>query len=144
MEPHKHTNIGECEHCGQTFGYNLCHCGFSDCSYAYCEKCGSVALLSCWNPAVKKLPIVFPWYEEIWKENEPFILACQCGGDFRAGASPRCPRCNEEILADLATHYIEKNALGTKKGWRWQKSWHGLYCIMIEGKVVHDNFNVPN
>ena len=140
----KHSSIGGCEHCRQTFSYSLCHCGFSDCCYAYCENCGSTALLDMWNPMVKKLPPVFPWQQEIKKESEPFILPCRCGGNFRAGACPRCPRCNESISAAFATEFIERNAAGTKKGWRWQRSWHGTYCIVIEDKVVNDNFKVTN
>jgi len=30
---------GHCEHCTQSF-YQLYHCGFGDCSYAHCDKCG--------------------------------------------------------------------------------------------------------
>jgi hypothetical protein len=97
-----------------------------------------------WNPGVEKLPAVFPWQHEINKACESFILACECGGHFRAGASPRCPRCNEPISAVLATEFIERNAPGTKKGWRWQRSWNGTYCIAIENKIANDNFNFPD
>jgi len=39
-----------------------------------------------------------------------------------------------------AVSWIEKEAQGAKKGWRWQKSWDGLYCIVIERRVTHNNF----
>jgi hypothetical protein len=143
MESRKHDSTGECEHCRQQFRYSIYHCGFSDCCYAYCEKCGSTAVLSMWNPVVKKLPGIFPWQHEINEASEPYILACECGGHFRAGASPRCPHCYEPLSADLATEFIERNASGTKKGWRWQRSWHGTYCIAIENKIANDNYNLP-
>jgi hypothetical protein len=40
----------------------------------------------------------------------------------------------------MATAYIEINAPGTKKGWRWQRNWQATYCIVIENRVVNDNF----
>src|SRR5207249_2445978 len=46
---------GTCEHCGQTFGYWLVHCGFSDCSYAHCDKCGMTAILSSWDKHMPNL-----------------------------------------------------------------------------------------
>jgi len=42
----------------------------------------------------------------------------------------------EALSAVTATSYIESNAPGTKKGWRWQRNWSGLYGIVIEGRRV--------
>jgi hypothetical protein len=42
----------------------------------------------------------------------------------------------------MATGYIETNAPGTKKGWRWQQNWRETYCIVIEDRVVNDNFKL--
>jgi hypothetical protein len=36
--------------------------------------------------------------------------------------------------------YIEAQSLGTAKGWRWQCNWQGLYCVVINGRSVKDNF----
>jgi hypothetical protein len=44
--------------------------------------------------------------------------------------------------ADTVTVYIEANAPGTKKGLRWQRNWQATYCIVIENRVVNDNFKV--
>jgi hypothetical protein len=38
-------DIGDCEHCKKKFGYYLIHNGFNDSAYAYCDTCGSTALL---------------------------------------------------------------------------------------------------
>jgi hypothetical protein len=43
-----------------------------------------------------------------------------------------------------ATEYIEPQAEGTKKGWRWQRTWTGLYSIIIEDSVVHDVWKKAN
>lgn len=72
---------------------------------------------------------------------ESHLNACQCGGSFRKGAAPRCPHCNQRLSPEFASTYIEANAEGTQKGWRWQKSWDGLYCIVVEGRFVEDNFS---
>jgi len=132
---------GTCEHCRQTFGYYLCHCGFGDCSYVYCEKCGRTAILSMWFKELPKLPPC-AWQQEICAAWEPYLSPCECGGAFKKGASPRCPYCNQPLSADEATAYIESNAPGTKKGWRWQRNWQTTYCIVIENRLVNDNFNV--
>ena len=87
-----------------------------------------------------KLPSGCPSQQEICAELEPYIQPCDCGGYFRKGSSPRCPKCGQALSAVDATGYIEANAPGTKKGWRWQKNWHETYCIIIEDKVVNDNF----
>jgi hypothetical protein len=44
------------------------------------------------------------------------------------------------LSAQVATQYIEANALGTKKGRRWQGNWHETYCIVLEKREVQDNF----
>jgi hypothetical protein len=128
-------DIGVCEHCKKQFGYYLIHNGFNDSSYAYCDACGLTALFSLWT--VPKSISVKP-HQIITPEIEPHIAPCQCGGAFKASAVPRCPHCQQTLSAVLATDYIERQAEGTKKGWRWQRMWTGLYCIIIEDRVVHD------
>ena len=134
---------GICEHCGKVFTYYLVHCGFSDSSYAYCDTCGSTALLSLWSPtypvSVGTLPKGDP-FQEISAEWEQYLRPCGCGGRFKKGATPRCPNCNRQLSPELAANYIEKNATGAKKGWQWQRSWSALYCIVIANKLVEDNF----
>ncbi|SRR6266480_3044263 len=133
---------GTCEHCGQTFGSWLVHCGFSDCSYAHCDKCGMTAILSYWDKRMPKLPPGCPSQQEICVELEKYMLPCECGGVFKKGASPRCPHCGQILSAHIATSYVEANAPGTKKGWRWQGNWHDTYCMVIENRVVNDNFKM--
>ena len=79
-------------------------------------------------------------YGVIPQQIEPLLKDCECGGKFRKGASPRCPHCNSELSAVKATKYIEANAPATRDGWSWQQSWEGLYCIIVEGKCVEDNW----
>jgi hypothetical protein len=129
-----------CEHCGQSFRYWLCHWGFGDCSYAYCEKCGMTAILSYWDKRMRKLPPGCPSQQEICAELEKYLQPCECGGVFKKGASPRCPHCSLALSAEAATAYIETNAPGTKKGWSWQRNWHDTYCLVIENRLVKDNF----
>jgi hypothetical protein len=78
---------------------------------------------------------------EITPEMELHLRRCECGGRFSKGNSPRCPSCKQVLSADNATDYIEPQSPGTKKGWRWQRNWHGIYCAVINGKRVVDNFN---
>jgi hypothetical protein len=71
---------------------------------------------------------------------EQYLKPCDCSGKFRRGATPRCLHCHEQLSAELAASYIEKNAPGTKQGWRWQRSWSALYCVVIEDNKIDNNF----
>lgn len=130
-------NIGTCEHCGGTFTYALLHNGFNESAYAYCDSCGITAVLDGW-----KMPdgIQVQLQTVIKPEDEILLLPCECGGVFKSGASPRCPHCHSPISVESARQWIEANAPGTAKGWRWQCSWTGLYAIVIDKKLVRDNW----
>jgi hypothetical protein len=131
------SDIGHCDHCGKSFGYDLLHNGFNDSAYAYCEQCGMLSILDGW-----KIPerINLKIHQMITPDIEPFLDQCSCGGKFTAGASPRCPHCTAPLSAEKATAWIEANAPGTKKGWRWQRNWIGIYAISIEKHSVNDNW----
>ena len=133
-------NIGNCSKCPKEFCYLLFHNGFNESAYAYCDKCGKTAVLSGWFdaiPAGANLKI----HQKISAEIEPYLKPCECGGHFTQDASPRCPRCLSELSAIEATDFIERNALGTEKGWRWQQNWDGIYCVAIEDNVVNNNWS---
>jgi hypothetical protein len=132
------SGVGICEHCNRAFDYRLIHNGFNDSAFAYCNSCGCLAILSHWSKWPKE---AVPGIGGIKPEIEAYLSPCSCGGRFRADAAPRCPHCHQILCAEKAAAYIEANAPGTAKGWRWQRSWNGnyaLYAVMIEGRVVHD------
>lgn len=134
-------SIGICESCSRKFGYRLIHGGFGPSPFAYCDSCCYVALFDTW-----KVPSMVPrlctglnfGVAVISPDVEPFLLACPSRGQFRATAVPRCPHCNQPLDPIRATNYIEADAPGTAKGWSWERSWHGTYCIVIEERIVHD------
>ena len=136
----RETNIGQCEHCAKQFGYYLIHSGFNDSLYAYCNACGMTADFSIYSKRFPKLIQSCEPFREICAEMEPYIQPCECGGAFKKGSSPRCPHCKRALSAETAAAYIEINAAGTRKGWGWQENWSDCYCIVIENKVVTDNF----
>jgi hypothetical protein len=102
--------------------------------------CGKTAILSYWSKLWPKAPSGCPPQQEICPEFEKYLLPCDCGGAFKKGSSPRCPHCQQLLSPLLAAGYLETNAPGTKKGWRWQRNWHDTYCIVIEQNTVADNF----
>jgi hypothetical protein len=133
--------IGSCEHCGASFEVKLIHNSFNDSSYAYCGDCGRTAILFAYS---KRWPDSVKWtHAEIANEMEPYLLPCQCGGKFSKGSSPRCPKCRQVLSADKATGYIEAQSPGATKGWRWQRDCHGVYGVVVDGRIVHDNFVEP-
>jgi hypothetical protein len=137
-------NIGTCEHCKHAFGYRLIHSGFNESSYGYCDSCGQTAILNycspTWRKLITELGAGCPLQQEICLQIEPYLQACECGGKFKKGSSPRCPSCMKPLSAELAGAYIETNAAGTKKGWRWQRNWRETYGIIVEERFVEDNF----
>jgi hypothetical protein len=132
--------FGACEGCGTTFPYHLIHNGFNESAYAYCSDCGQTALLDGWRmPDAVAIEVRGP----VPSGKESLLQPCSCGGRFRGSASPRCPSCRHELSAVHAGEWIERNAPGTKGGWRWQRSWQGLYAIVISDRVVNDNWQLP-
>src|SRR5205814_8909820 len=123
---------GTCDHCSRSFGYYLIHNGFNDSAYAYCDSCCYTAIANLW-----KLPqdALIADYGIISPALEPYLQPCPSRGRLRASASPRCPHCGESLDAVRATDYIEPHQPGTAKGWRWQRSWAGLYCLVINERV---------
>jgi hypothetical protein len=96
--------------------------------------------LSHWS---KQFPRIRAEFGEIPTEMEPHIGACLCGGHFKKGAYPRCPHCNHELSAELAADWIEHDAPGAAKGWRWQQNWHEIYAIVIGNKRLKDHYRDP-
>ena len=118
---------GNCPACGTNFPYMMIHNGFNDSAFAYCDTCGGVALLDVYG-APKGISLTFgPISEEV----ETHLAACPCGGRFRSAAAPRCPACHAVLDAKAVTSFLEANALGAKKGWKWQRSWNGIYCVVV-------------
>lgn len=132
---------GVCEHCHRTFDYSLIHNGFNDSAYAYCDSCGCTAVISGWSPIPEGARIRI--HQRIDPDVEQYLDQCACGGKFTANASPRCPSCREMLSPVNATAWIEANAPGTAKGWRWQGSWSGIYCIIVEDCIARDPWK-PN
>ena len=110
---------------------------FNDSAYAYCDTCGCTALLDGWE-VPSGVPVALQL--ELKSSAEPFLQLCSCGGAFKGGAAPRCPHCRERLSAEHAASWIEANAPGAQSAWRWQRSWQGLYCIVVNGRLVKDNW----
>jgi hypothetical protein len=132
---------GTCEHCGQAFPYNLIHNGFNDSTYAYCDQCGCLAVLNLieLERHIGKLP---PLVVPISQEAEDVLAACGCGGKFRGESTARCPSCRKALSAAKAADWLERNASVAAAGWRWQRSWTGLYAVAIADRVVFDPFRL--
>lgn len=123
---------GDCEHCGRFYRYSLWHSGFGDNSYAYCDQCGMLATINYENPLVVGFPPLSIQYAEIDESWESLLRPCACGGQFRKGASPRCPFCSQALSATHAAGHIETQAQCAGKGWHWQNNWNGVYCMAID------------
>ena len=130
--------VGTCEHCSKTFKIEIFHMGFAESSHAYCDACGMTAILSGWS---KRWPKgVKCTQAEIADEMTSHLRACACGGKFTKGNSPRCPHCTQTLSPEKAAEYIEPQSPGSAKGWHWGRTWHGLYCAVINDRSVADNF----
>lgn len=136
-------DIGECDKCRQTFDYQIIHNGFGDTAYAYCDSCGMTTFVGGWDDTRRPADAPLKIHGPIHPETEAWLQRCTCGGRFRHNAEPRCPHCHERLSAEAATSYIERNAEGTRGGWRWQRSWSGIYCLIIAGRSTKNNWREP-
>ena len=128
---------GTCEHCGSVFPYEIVHNGFNDSTSAYCDRCGTTAVLNLVG-LQKRLVVMPKLVVPISAEIENLLLPCACGGQFRGDAPARCPTCGKALSAQVAAKWMEQNAPGAQRGWRWQRTWAGLYALIIAEKVVFD------
>jgi hypothetical protein len=128
---------GSCSSCRETFEYSLIHNGFSDSAYAYCDRCGMTAFFDGRSSAIPG-GVTLKVHGPIGRDVEPHAAPCDCGGHFRGDGSPRCTKCLVQLDPELCATFIEKNAPGTAMGWRWQRSWQGLYAIVIDGRSIKD------
>jgi hypothetical protein len=132
---------GYCPACSASFEAQLIHNGFNDSRYAYCSQCGVVALCDHWS-----WPAGIPTsdYGPLTPEAVTRLAPCVCGGQFNTHAQPRCPECRTALDPMAATDWIQAASSGTSHGWRWQRSWVGLYALVIEDRMVRDPWNVAS
>ena len=124
---------GRCESCRAVFPYEIVHNGFNDSMFAYCELCGTTAIVNVLEAERRlgELPRVLAPIPSIV---ETAIQPCSCGGRFRGDAPARCPSCYAALSADRAAAWLEAG----RAGWQWQRSWAGLYALILGGRVVFD------
>ena len=65
---------------------------------------------------------------------------CSCGGSFRRDAPPRCPSCRAPLSASTARSWIEAKERAKGREGSWQGSWDGPRCIVIENRVVSEDW----
>jgi len=99
-----------CKKCNETVQGELYHLGFSDMDCMYCDSCPRALLLKD-HTLAQRCGIEWPnlqpgdkgweYYNRhllpVYARFEALFLPCECGGTYRAGAPPRCPKCNEYL-----------------------------------------------
>jgi hypothetical protein len=126
---------GNCPSCLSKFQVRLIHSGFNDSNYTYCTVCGTTALCShlSWPDSIP-----LEDFGPLSAASVSCLRPCICGGQFHTHAMPRCPRCRQALDPETVTAWIEAGSPGAEKGWRWQRSWQGLYAIVVAESVVSD------
>lgn len=128
---------GVCKSCDASLGYCLIHNGFNESAFAYCDRCGTTALFDGWSKAIP-VGADLKVHGPIGADVESLVRPCSCGGRFRGAASPRCTRCYVALDPEEWAAPFERDAPGTAKGWRWQRTWAGLYAVIVDDRVVQD------
>jgi hypothetical protein len=118
----------------------LVHAGLNECAYAYCEACGMVSLLHARSGGAPESVHLAP-HRRIDASIEPHLARCECGGRFRESAVPRCPSCHARLSAEAMAGPIEEDMPAARDGWEWQRDWEGLYCFIVNGRWVEDNWS---
>ncbi len=132
---------GSCDKCRAAFRFTMVHNGFNESLHAYCDGCGATLLLDAGDPRARAQRQQFNWAGAVEAAIESSLPACECGGRFRGAASPRCPHCKHELNAEAAAVWIEKSAPANRwrRVWAWQRSWKGVYAIVIDDRVRHES-----
>jgi hypothetical protein len=133
-------SVGTCEECHKMFEYTLLHSGVTNSCYAYCEGCGTTAILDISDGRFPIELIRVAAYKVIVPDLERHLKPCSCGSRFTANAAPQCPHCRQALSPTTAAKYLETNISKGSPSRRWQMSWSGNYYIVIEGKQVRNNF----
>ena len=132
--------VGACEDCHKRFEYTLIHNGVNSSSYAYCERCGTVAILDLSDSRFPVESLKKSAYQVIAPGVEEHLKPCSCGGKFSAQSAPHCPFCQQPLSAVKAAAYIEQQAPKSAADWHWQNNSKGNYCMVVEGKQIRNNF----
>lgn len=133
--------VGTCDHCRKSFHFYLIHNGFNESRYAYCDRCGITAILNLYFSKSSQFSPGKMIHGRIPPEIGQHLLSCSCGGQFVSAAMPRCPHTAIKHCRQLRLPLGSTRTLPAQRGgWRWQRSWAGLYCIVIEHSLVQDNF----
>lgn len=126
---------GTCPACSARFPAALIDCDFDGSGYAYCVGCGTIAVCRPERWPGHSRP---PEPGAIPPELTRLLGPCSCGGQFHTHAMPRCPACGLALDPQTATPWIEAGVPDTSEGWTWQRSWVGLYGLVIAGRVTND------
>ena len=123
---------GTCEHCAKSFGYLLFHCGFGDCSYAYCNKCGMTAILSLWDKRFPKLALPAGWVQqEIPAELEQFFETLRVWRSFQAGCIPSLSTMLAGVISGNRDHLHRDECARNEEGLE--------VAAKLERPVLHRN-----
>jgi hypothetical protein len=133
-------SVGTCEECHKMFEFTLFHSGVTNSCYAYCEGCGTTAVLDISDGRFPIELVKFSAYKVIARELERYLKPCACGARFIAGAAPQCPHCRQALSPTKAAQYLERSLGKGSPNWKWQMSWSGNYYIVIEGREIRNNF----
>ncbi len=82
-----------CPNCSETI-VAWTSSGMSACfPHFYCDCCSNVYLYE----AGKKEVMASPLTPELVKEMDARLPDCPCGGRFKAGENPKCPKCGHDL-----------------------------------------------
>jgi len=132
---------GKCEYCGAVFIYDIFHNALGESIFAYCGRCGKLAVLDRWR-LFEELngKITNPTPADI----DTRLMACECGGRFTQNAGPRCPKCKTVVSAEKrVAEWLKQNVPGASAPPAKQTNWSELYGIAVNKNFVRDNWRKP-
>ena len=83
-------SVGTCEECHKMFEFTLFHSGVTNSCYAYCEGCGTTAILDISDGRFLLELVKFSAYKVIAPDLERYLKPCACGARFTARAADAC------------------------------------------------------
>ena len=125
--------VWTCSACSSSFPYYRIDNQMSGSWYVYCADCGTTGLLE----YVELVPpsVLKRCGYELSQEAETFLPSCKCGGAFRHGSAPLCPKCKYAISRDEIIRMLD--AFYEKTEWSAASDKLGSLqsCVIIDKRL---------
>ncbi len=133
----------------------MCHAGFGDEIYFYCDHCGMAASVDIYTKEMENGKFYERFYNLSTKKDFhkmkmeiiKFLKECGCGGKFTVEATPKCPICLKELEWNKIVDQLDKNSnmespIPDYASKNIKKEWKDIYYFVFNNRLIRNNWNI--